>query len=580
MGSKSTYYSLAKDKLIGKHPRLYKLILIFTLLSLTGTAAFLISDILSFGIDYDKANLEAGDEKEPILSVLDANSSPSDVISSQPTANSTAKDEMSKGSREQNSSQNSSAVGNTGGSSSIAKKAGISTGISKSHSSSGSSSSLRSSSSSEKKVEKKADIGNNESANLTATNQTSGDHLPGNSSATLSASNDTASTIQQLNKMPAALYRNESPQIAVDESGDSDSPSERLMIEPGASGMAAEMKDQEDYQGSAEAVNAAEAEIQAETETPEKIETAVKEKTNAKAETSPQPETAANTESPDDAGRPISAEARVEIEAPVKTIASTEMTSNAETIARDNRPDRSAEEEGRISTKANERQEMRSKQIAELARKKAEHNEAEAIERAQSYSSIEKERAEKSESARKSSLMASQRSIDLQESRSDWGEDTARERIERNDAAMSAKALAEPSISRESKRATLSSTTASEIQRDELSDTGLGLASAESSPTVQEEKDAASLSKPSASVSSVQAQRGLKSSRSDLSEKIADLRSDRNDAAAASKASAFNLRAQAQSERMKAKEMASDRAHYAANARSERLQESRSRKTS
>ena len=60
MGSRTTYYSLAKDRLKGNHPRVYNLILILTLLSLTGTAAFLISDILSFGLDYDDMSIQGG----------------------------------------------------------------------------------------------------------------------------------------------------------------------------------------------------------------------------------------------------------------------------------------------------------------------------------------------------------------------------------------------------------------------------------------------------------------------------------------------------------------------------------------
>ena len=60
MGSRTTYYSLAKDRLKGNHPRIYNLILILTLMSLTGTAAFLISDIFSFGIDYDDMSIQGG----------------------------------------------------------------------------------------------------------------------------------------------------------------------------------------------------------------------------------------------------------------------------------------------------------------------------------------------------------------------------------------------------------------------------------------------------------------------------------------------------------------------------------------
>ena len=39
MGTRITYYNLAKDRLKGRHPRIYNLILIFILLLLTGVAA-------------------------------------------------------------------------------------------------------------------------------------------------------------------------------------------------------------------------------------------------------------------------------------------------------------------------------------------------------------------------------------------------------------------------------------------------------------------------------------------------------------------------------------------------------------
>ncbi|WP_273279089.1 hypothetical protein, partial [Methanothrix soehngenii] len=201
MGSRTTYYSLAKDRLKGKHPRIYNLILILTLMSLTGTAAFLISDIFSFGIDYDNMSIQGGkgiifpalwgDKKasggatddggqENALSALDANASPDKAMSSQSTSNSTGKDENGNASRELDSSQTSSATGQATGSIASAKKTSSSTSSKKSHSSSGSSSSSRSKSSSEK--EEKAAVPDNESANATAKNQTSISQLPEKSS--------------------------------------------------------------------------------------------------------------------------------------------------------------------------------------------------------------------------------------------------------------------------------------------------------------------------------------------------------------------------------------------------------------
>jgi len=69
----------------------------------------------------------------------------------------------------------------------------------------------------------------------------------------------------------------------------------------------------------------------------------------------------------------------------------------------------------------------------------------------------------------------------------------------------------------------------------------------------------------------------LKSSRSEQSEKIAGMRADRNVAAADSKASAADIRSQAQSERTKAKEMAKETALSKADARKRELEEGRSR---
>jgi len=237
MGSRTTYYSLAKDRLKGNHPRIYNLILMLTLMSLTGTAAFLISDIFSFDIDYDDMSIQGGkgiifpalwgdkkaisdatndggQETEDPLSAFDANSSPNKAMSSQSTSNSTVKDENGNASMELDSSKTSSATGAATGSIASAKKTSSSTSSKKSHSSSGSSSSSRSKSSSEK--EEKAAVPDNESANTNATNQTMITQLPENRSDTLSTQKDNATAKEQSNKPTAGVYRNESPQSLID----------------------------------------------------------------------------------------------------------------------------------------------------------------------------------------------------------------------------------------------------------------------------------------------------------------------------------------------------------------------------
>jgi len=260
MGSRTTYYSLANDRLKGKHPRIYNLILILTLMSLTGTAAFLISDIFSFGIDYDDMSIQGGkgiifpalwgDKKassgaaddggqENALSALDANASPNKAMSSQSTSNSTGKDENGNASMELDSSKTSSATGAATGSIASAKKTRTSTSSKKSHSSSGSSSSSRSKSSSEK-AEEKAAVPDNESANVTATNQTTITQLPENRSDTLSTQKDNATAKEQSNKPAAGVYRNESSQSLIDHDGGDDpaSGSKSLNSETAAAGTA------------------------------------------------------------------------------------------------------------------------------------------------------------------------------------------------------------------------------------------------------------------------------------------------------------------------------------------------------
>ena len=59
-GSRTTYYSLAREKLLGKHPRILNVLLVLVLISMAGFAAFLLSDILSFGSNSDHRTFLAG----------------------------------------------------------------------------------------------------------------------------------------------------------------------------------------------------------------------------------------------------------------------------------------------------------------------------------------------------------------------------------------------------------------------------------------------------------------------------------------------------------------------------------------
>ncbi len=72
--SKATYYSLARDKLMENHPKIFSFILILALISLTCLAAFLISDILSFGSDSGHKGALVGvdlqDKGKSILAIL------------------------------------------------------------------------------------------------------------------------------------------------------------------------------------------------------------------------------------------------------------------------------------------------------------------------------------------------------------------------------------------------------------------------------------------------------------------------------------------------------------------------------
>ena len=76
-GSRTTYYSLAREKLRGKHPRILSVLILLLLISMAGFAAFLLSDILSFGLNSDHrtflAGLEHQDSIDNILSIMNWN---------------------------------------------------------------------------------------------------------------------------------------------------------------------------------------------------------------------------------------------------------------------------------------------------------------------------------------------------------------------------------------------------------------------------------------------------------------------------------------------------------------------------
>lgn len=297
MGPRTTYYSLAKERLKGKHPRVYNLILIIILLSLTGTSAFLISDILSFGLDYDDMSTQGsmsslgagrGNVSPAYWSENEKNRSaqkdaePVDVQDSALNGNSSPGEDIGGQINSSNSSGTSSASSLSAGTINSAKKPGTIASSSKSHSSSGSSSSSRSRSSSEKKTDESANKGNatvpnNESINGTATNGTSIAQLPKNRSANLPIPIDSVTAKRQSIRSPAGVYRNESPQDLIDPDGgkDSDSGSERLKSETAA----ARMKTLADKEVPAKANNAskvndaAKAGVQANAEMPTKVET-------------------------------------------------------------------------------------------------------------------------------------------------------------------------------------------------------------------------------------------------------------------------------------------------------------------
>ena len=76
-GSRTTYYSLAREKLRGKHPRILSVLILLLLISMAGFATFLLSDILSFGLNSDHrtflAGLEHQDSIDNILSIINWN---------------------------------------------------------------------------------------------------------------------------------------------------------------------------------------------------------------------------------------------------------------------------------------------------------------------------------------------------------------------------------------------------------------------------------------------------------------------------------------------------------------------------
>jgi hypothetical protein len=70
-GSRSTYYSLAREKLRGKHPKVFNILLVLVLIAMTGLAAFLLSDIISFGLNSDHKSVLAGfEDQDPVKSIM------------------------------------------------------------------------------------------------------------------------------------------------------------------------------------------------------------------------------------------------------------------------------------------------------------------------------------------------------------------------------------------------------------------------------------------------------------------------------------------------------------------------------
>ena len=59
-GSSITYYGLAREKVMSKHPRLANILTILALICMTGLALFLISDLVSFASNSDHEVVLAG----------------------------------------------------------------------------------------------------------------------------------------------------------------------------------------------------------------------------------------------------------------------------------------------------------------------------------------------------------------------------------------------------------------------------------------------------------------------------------------------------------------------------------------
>ena len=76
-GSRITYYNLAREKLLGKHPRILNVLIVLVLISMAGFAAFLLSDIVSFGLNPDNrtflVGLEHQDSIDSIMSIINWN---------------------------------------------------------------------------------------------------------------------------------------------------------------------------------------------------------------------------------------------------------------------------------------------------------------------------------------------------------------------------------------------------------------------------------------------------------------------------------------------------------------------------
>ena len=89
--SRTTYYSLAREKLMENHPKIFSFLLILALISLTGLAAFLISDILSFGSDSAHKGALVGidlqDRGKGILAILNGNDERTNLIAANNSEN-------------------------------------------------------------------------------------------------------------------------------------------------------------------------------------------------------------------------------------------------------------------------------------------------------------------------------------------------------------------------------------------------------------------------------------------------------------------------------------------------------------